>query len=194
MKLVQNLFEVLLWNSRLVVLIPVVFSLVLSFGMFIQTTTDVFIVGGKIIGYLNPALETAARAKLQLETISSIVAIIDGYLLASIMFIFALGMYELFVSKISAAENSEFAKRLLLIQSLDDLKDRLANVILLILIVKFFQQALKATYANTSDLLILSIGVVLVAMALYLSGRARPQWKYDGKADKEEGAAVKAQE
>jgi hypothetical protein len=47
------------------------------------------------------------------------------------MLIFALGLYELFVSRIEIAEGSEFAERRLLIRSLDDLKDHLAKVVLL---------------------------------------------------------------
>lgn len=183
MKRVEQLFEVVLWNSRLVVLIPVIFSLILSFGIFAATTADVFTLLGKILEYLNPALSSDVRAVLQIENISKVVAIVDNYLLAAIMLIFALGLYELFVNKIDIAENSEFAKRLLLIQSLDDLKNRLANVILLILIVKFFQQALKLSYTSTLDLLLLSVGVALIAVALYLSGRAKP-----AKADNGESA------
>jgi uncharacterized membrane protein YqhA len=79
----------------------------------------------------------------------------------------------LFVGKIDQAEGSEFASRLLLIRSLDDLKDRLANMILLILIVKFFQQALNTKFSSALEVLYLSIGVVLIAAALYLSGRAK---------------------
>jgi len=174
MKRVEQLVEIILWNSRLVVLIPVIFSLILSFGIFAATTADVFALLGKIVEYLSPALSSDARATLQIENISKVVAVVDNYLLAAIMLIFALGLYELFVNKIDIAEHSEFARRLLLIHSLDDLKNRLANVILLILIVKFFQQALKLSFTSTMDLLLLSIGVALIALALYLSGRAKP--------------------
>lgn len=184
MKAIERFFEAMLWNGRLIVLVPVLFSLILSVGIFLTTTVDTLYLLGDLIGYANPAIAEYERAALRLEHISEIVAVVDGYLLAAIMFIFALGLYELFVNKIDVAEGSEFATRLLLIRSLDDLKDRLANVILLILIVKFFQQALKLTYNNTLDLLILAIGVVLVAGALYLSGRARPAYKYAKSEDK----------
>jgi uncharacterized membrane protein YqhA len=108
-----------------------------------------------------------------LETISEVVGILDGFLLGAILIIFALGLYELFVNKIDAAEGSEFAGRLLLIRNLDDLKDRLANVILVILIVKFFQQALKMHYDVPVDLLYLAIGIILIGGALFLTSRAK---------------------
>jgi uncharacterized membrane protein YqhA len=174
MKAIEKLIELILWNSRMVVLIPVFLSLVLSLGLFIVHTVDALLLVGDVVAYLDIGMEDSERNAMRLETISTTVAVIDGYLLACVLLIFALGLYELFVNKIDLAEKSELAERLLLIRSLDDLKDRLANVILLILIVKFFQQAISFKYQETIDLLYLSIGVVLVAASLYLSGRARP--------------------
>jgi len=70
-----------------------------------------------------------------------VVEIIDGYLLATVLIIFALGFYELFISKMDDAENSNNASKILVIHSLDDLKNRLVKVVLMILIVKFFEYA-----------------------------------------------------
>jgi uncharacterized membrane protein YqhA len=95
--------------------------------------------------------------------------VVDGYLLATIMLIFALGLYELFVSRIDVAEGSEFASRLLLIRSLDDLTDRLAKVVPLILVVKFFEYALRGDYKEPLHLLYLALGTALVAAAIRLS-------------------------
>lgn len=63
------------------------------------------------------------------------------------------------------------APRLLLIRSLDDLTERLAKVVFLILIVPYFEYALQATIAAPLDLLYLAIGIVLISAALYLSSR-----------------------
>jgi uncharacterized membrane protein YqhA len=52
---------------------------------------------------------------------------------------------------------------------LDDLKDRLVKVILLVLIVKFFEYALKLNIQSTMDLLYLAIGIMLVSIAVKLS-------------------------
>ena len=175
MKSLEQFFESILWNSRLVVLLPVILGLLLAIGLFIVTTVDAFMLLGQMLSYLNPAMDETVRSAMRLANISETVAVVDGYLLAAIMIIFSLGLYELFVNKIDEAENSEFANRMLLIRSLDDLKDRLANVILLILIVKFFQQALNLKYDTPMDLLALAVGVILIAGALYLSGRAKPK-------------------
>jgi len=91
------------------------------------------------------------------------------------MVIFALGLYELFVGPIKAAESPTGA-RLLEIRDLDELKNRLAKVIILLLVVEFFQQALRLTFATPLDLLYLAIGILLIGGAVFLSTpHARPQ-------------------
>lgn len=114
------------------------------------------------------------RTDLRLDVLQRTVTFIDGYLLAAIRLIFVLGLYELFVGGINIAEGSSFAARLLHIDSIDDLKDRLARVVLLILIVKFFQLALGLTYANPQRLLILTLSILLIGSALYLSNYEKP--------------------
>jgi uncharacterized membrane protein YqhA len=107
--------------------------------------------------------------------VAHVVEVVDGYLLAAIMLIFALGLYELFVSRIEIAEGSEFAERLLLIRSLDDLKDRLAKVVLLILVVKFFEYAIALRIDRALDLLWLGLSIALVSAALVLGrGKSSP--------------------
>jgi uncharacterized membrane protein YqhA len=170
----ERAFESLLWNSRLVVLIAVVASLVTSLVMFYVATIDVISLLGYTLQYQNPALESAARAALRATIIAHVVEIVDGYLLAAIMFIFSLGLYELFISRIDIAEGSEFAGRLLLIRNLDDLKDRLAKVVLLILVVKFFEYALALHVTAAVDLLWLGLGIALVALAVLLSHGKNP--------------------
>lgn len=164
-------------------IVPVIISLVVAAGVLLVTTVDAVGLLGSVLRYAT--LGSAERSTLYLEIISSVVAIVDGYLLGAILIIFALGLYELFIEKIDIAETSEVAGRLLLIRSLDDLKDRLANLILVILIVKFFQVALKMKYSEPLDLLYLAIGVVLIGGALYLTGKAK-----GSKADKAETYAA----
>jgi uncharacterized membrane protein YqhA len=119
-------------------------------------------------------MEAASRTELRATVVAHVVEVVDGYLLAAIMLIFALGLYELFVSRIDVAEGSEFAERLLLIRSLDDLKDRLAKVVLLILVVKFFEFALRLTITSALDLLWLGLGILLVAAAVMLTHKGGP--------------------
>ncbi len=169
MKLIENLFEGALWNSRFLVIIAVVMSLLTSVVMFILASADTLHLIGHVPALLDPVVTAAERKANYDETIGSIAGIIDGFLFATILLIFALGLYELFVSKIDAAESSEFASRIMLIRSLDDLKDRLAKVVFLILIVKYFEYALEQPIHSMTDLLYLAIGIALIAVSLYLT-------------------------
>lgn len=168
-KLVEQAFERLLWGSRLVVLLAVVASLLVGFGMFFVATADVVQILSHLSDYVSPAFSPEQRADFRTQTIAHVVEVIDGYLLGTIMLIFAFGLYELFISRIDVAEGDELATRVLLIKSLDDLKDRLAKVVLLILVVKFFEHALRMPFTRPLDLLLLALGIVLIAGALYLT-------------------------
>ncbi|MBD5657528.1 MAG: YqhA family protein [Candidatus Eremiobacteraeota bacterium] len=169
MKSIGRIFAEILWNSRLLVIVAVIASLIGAVVMlFIATADSVFLTIG-IRGYLDPNLTEAARHHLHLVTLGRVAEVVDGYLFAAIMIIFALGLYELFIGKIDVAENSDLGSRLLLIRSVDDLKERLAKVIFLVLIVRYFEFALEAPVNGSVDLLYLAVGIALVAVSLYLT-------------------------
>jgi uncharacterized membrane protein YqhA len=167
MKSIERVFERLLWNSRLITLVAVIASLAVALVMFYIATADVCFLLREVLRYTT--LEMAAREHLHASIVAHVAEIVDGYLFGTILIIFALGLYELFISKIDAIEASEIAPRVLLIRTLDDLKDRLAKVVFLILIVRYFQYALEASIQTALDLLYLAIGIALVAVALYLT-------------------------
>ena len=54
------------------------------------------------------------------------------------------------------------------IESLDDLKDRLGKVILMILIVAFFKNVLHVEFKEPLDILYMGGGICLIALAGYL--------------------------
>ena len=164
---IEHVFEGFLWKSRYIVIAAVIISLVSSLSMFFMATVDAIYMISHLLDY--PSLEGEARLLLRSETITHVVELIDGYLLATVLLIFALGLYELFISKIDHAESAENASQVLLIKSLDDLKARLAKVILMILIVKFFEYALEMSFNTPLDLLAFAGGIALIGLALYLS-------------------------
>ncbi len=169
MKSLETLFENFLWSSRLVVLTAVLSSLLASLAMFYMATVDAFYMVSHLSHYADSAMDATARTALHAETVTHIVEIVDGYLLATVLLIFALGLYELFISEIDAAEGAETSSSVLLIKSLDDLKARLAKVILMILIVKFFEHTVSMHFETPLDLLYMAGGIALIGLALYLS-------------------------
>jgi len=172
MKWLESMFEGSLWNSRFVVLAAVVSSMAAGFAIFYMATVDVVYLVAHISHYADPDMSTLARKGLHDETITHIVEVVDGYLLGTVMLIFSLGMYELFISDIDQAHGSKTSSKILVIESLDDLKARLAKVIIMILIVTLFEQGLKLKIESALDLLYLGGAIALIGLALFLTHKA----------------------
>jgi uncharacterized membrane protein YqhA len=166
---IEHVFETLLWGTRYIVLFAVLASLAAALTMFYITTIDAYIMVTHLGDYSSASLSAEARSLLRAETVTHVVEIVDGYLMATVMLIFALGLYELFIGNIEVAEKSETASNVLIIRDLDDLKARLAKVIMMILIVRFFEYAIKTHFNSALELLYLAAGIALIGVALYLS-------------------------
>jgi uncharacterized membrane protein YqhA len=159
------MFERAICASRLLVLVAVVASIVLALGAFWIALVDVF-------HCLRQSLAgpRGAYAELRSEAVTTIVKALDGFLIGALLLLFAFGLYELFVGDIRATEEDEAAQRLLVVSSLDDLKEKVARLVLLVLVIEFFQRALSLRYERALDLLYLAWGILLVSEAFYLSG------------------------
>ena len=167
--------ENLLWYSRLVVIVPVIGSIAMGFAAVYLATVEALAVFTHLGGVVEAAGNLANFDKVANELLAAIIKAADVYLLAAILLIFGLGLYELFIDRIDPAEQSTVAPRLLLIRSLDDLKERLAKVVLLILVIEFLQYALRVPLTCALDLLYLAIGILFIGAAVYLSSRASPE-------------------
>jgi uncharacterized membrane protein YqhA len=132
----------------------------------ILTTLEAVQLAGSVPASL-PAAGTSAAGRIISR--GSVLQMVEGYLLAAILIIFAFGLYELFISKIDAAEAGDRAPRTLVIRTVDDLKGRLGRVVLLALVIEFFQQSLRVDYARPIELLYMAAGILLIGVALYLS-------------------------
>lgn len=172
MKFFEELFEGSLWNSRFVILAAVTGSLLAGFAIFYMATVDVIQLVSHVIHYGDPDMTEEARKALHDSSVTHIVEVVDGYLLATVMLIFSLGLYELFISDIDQAHGSKASSKILVISSLDDLKSRLAKVVIMIMIVTLFEQALNMHMQSPLDLLYLGGSIALIALALYWSHKA----------------------
>jgi uncharacterized membrane protein YqhA len=161
--------EKALWSVRYLVLLAVFGSLVASLAVFWMATVDTVLMASHLVGYASPTMDQAARATLKQESVGHVIGIIDAYLLAAILLIFALGLYELFVSKLEPARQAEGSENLLLIRSLDDLKNRLGKVIMLMLVVAFFERVISVKTSTSLDLLAMAASTALIGLALWLT-------------------------
>ena len=170
MGMFEKYFEKLLWSSRHMVLVAVIASLLLSLLLFVITATDVVGLLSHASDYFVAPIED--RKVLKIEMVAHTVGAIDGFLLATILLIFALGLYELFISDIDEAKKSGQSAKVLVINSLDDLKSKLAKVILMILVVTFFEVSLSMSFTSALDLVYFSLGILMVSLALYFGSKS----------------------
>jgi len=172
MQKIEQIFERGLWDVRFVVLVAVIVSVILSFATFYVAAVDAYNTVIHLVHYADPTLSAVDKLALRNSTVTHVVEVLDGFLLGTILLIFAFGLYELFISKIDCAHEGEGASNVLIINNLDDLKNRLAKVILLILIVKFFEYGINMKFTTPMDLLTFAAGIALIGLALFLSHKA----------------------
>jgi len=160
----ENSFEGLLWSTRFFVLLAVIFSMVGGISLFIVASVDVWHVA--VMVFMNYFGHGEHLVNFHEIIVAELIGAIDLYLIAIVLFIFGFGLYELFISQIDVAKKSA-ASKILEIHSLDELKDKLAKVIIMVLIVGFFKRAMNTTYTEPIEMLYLSGAILGLALAFY---------------------------
>ena len=162
----NNKFENFLWSTRFIVIIAVVLSIISSISLFLIGGWD--IIQATILN--NPLFnhEISNSNDLLFKIISSI----DLFLIGIVLLIFGFGVYELFISEIDFAKG-KFADSTLKINSLDQLKNKIIKVIIIVLIVKFFEKVLKLSqnFTTPNDLLLFSVSILSICIGYYLINR-----------------------
>ena len=165
--MLEKLFEGALWNSRFVVLLAVVFGLLGAIILFVVASMDIW---GVAVYTFDTIITHAHPEDFHEDIVSGIIGAVDLYLIAVVMFIFSFGLYELFISDIDAAEGKNGSK-LLAIHSLDQLKDKIAKVIVMVLVVNFFQRVIHTEFATPLEMLYFAGSITLLAVGLYFLGK-----------------------
>ena len=160
---IEQTFESMLWSTRFFVLLAVIFSMIGGVALFIVASVDIWHVA---VGVFNVYFNSIHPANFHEKIVSDLIGSIDLYLIAIVLFIFGFGLYELFISKIDVAEKSA-ASKILEIASLDELKDKLAKVIIMVLIVGFFKRAMHTTYNGPIDMLLLAGAIFALSLSFY---------------------------
>ncbi|OMP06179.1 hypothetical protein CCACVL1_01687 [Corchorus capsularis] len=114
-----------------------------------------------------------------------LVEAIDVYLAGTVMLIFGMGLYGLFISNINPDVPADVDRALkgsslfgmfamkerpkwMKISSLDELKTKVGHVIVMILLVKMFERSKMVTIATGMDLLSYSVCIFLSSASLYI--------------------------
>lgn len=166
--MLEKLFEGVMWRARLFVLLAVVFGLLGAIILFVVASVDIYQV---FIYTVNVYLNGLHPKDFHEIIVSKIIGAVDLYLIAVVLLIFSFGVYELFISKIDEAINDKNSGQILAINSLDQLKDKIAKVIVMVLIVSFFQKVLHTEYSSALEMLYFAISIALLSVGLFFLGK-----------------------
>ncbi|NOQ31729.1 MAG: YqhA family protein [Helicobacteraceae bacterium] len=165
----EKLFESTLWSSRFIVVLAVVFGLIGAVILFTVASVDIFTTAGYV---LNTYFTGAHPENFHGEVVSGIIGAVDLYLIGVVMLLFSFGLYELFISEIDQAKDKDGSdNKILAIHSLDQLKDKISKVIVMVLVVGFFQQAAHMKYENSLDMLYFALSIAAISIGLYFLGK-----------------------
>ena len=81
--------------------------------------------------------------------------------------IFGFGIYELFISKIDIAR-ANLDVTILEIENLDELKQKIIKVIIMVLIVTFFERILKMEFNTPLEMLYFALSIFALSFGVYL--------------------------
>ncbi|MEN8727766.1 MAG: YqhA family protein [Sulfurovum sp.] len=165
--MLEKLFEGVIWNSRFIVLLAVIFGLLGAVILFVVASMDIW---GVAVYTFNTLITHAHPEDFHEDIVAGIIGAVDLYLIAVVMFIFSFGLYELFISDIDQAEGKNGSK-LLAIHSLDQLKDKIAKVIVMVLVVNFFQRVLHTNFATPIEMMYFALSITALAVGLYFLGK-----------------------
>jgi uncharacterized membrane protein YqhA len=180
--MLEKMFEGAIWRSRFIVILAVIFGLVGAIVLFVVASMDIW---GVAVYTFNTIINHAHPEHFHEDIVAGIIGAVDLYLIAVVMFIFSFGIYELFISDIDEAadKNDGRTAKILAIHSLDQLKDKIAKVIVMVLVVNFFQRVLHTEFKTPLEMLYFAMSIAALAVGLYFLGMVGK--KIEKKDDKE---------
>ena len=161
--MLERIFESGLWSSRFVIVFAVIFSILAAFVLFLIGSADLFHVLCATYDYYIAGVRTE---DFHADIVVEIIGAVDLYLIAIVLMIFGFGTYELFISDIDVARGSG-GEKVLYVRSLDELKDKIAKVIVMVLVVNFFQRMLHTEYKGALEMLYFALSITALALGLY---------------------------
>jgi uncharacterized membrane protein YqhA len=167
--MIERIFENGLWSTRFIVVLAVIFGLIGAVSLFIVASFDIYETAKFVITtYLNHGHPDHFHENV----VGGIIGAVDLYLIGVVMLLFSFGLYELFISEIDVAKTDPESKSSILnITSLDQLKDKISKVIVMVLVVGFFQKVGHTDYNGALDMLYLALSITAVSVGLYFLGK-----------------------
>ena len=162
--MLEKIFESGLWSSRLITILAVIFSILAAFALFALASADLYHVLFATYQYFFMGVHPE---NFHADVVAEIIGAIDLYLIAVVLLIFGFGIYELFISDIDVAKGTG-GEKILYVSSLDELKDKIAKVIVMVLVVSFFQRVLHTEYKGAQEMFYFAISITALSLGLFL--------------------------
>ncbi|KAM3337731.1 hypothetical protein P3S68_032056 [Capsicum galapagoense] len=175
LQVVEETIEKVIYSCRFFAILAVWGSLIGSFICFIKGCT-----------YVTASFQQyfVSRAKVILLLVEAI----DIYLLGTVMLVFGMGLYELFISNLDKSksmseEKSPYQSNLfgiftlkerpkwLEIKTVSGMKTKVGHVIVMLLLIGLFEKSKKAVIHTPLDLLCFAASVLVCSGCLYLLAR-----------------------
>ena len=161
--ILERVFESGLWNMRFVVLFAVIFSSIACVVLFLLGSFEI----GHVIFHAwfhHDNMQTMHK-----DVLIKFIEAIDLYLIGIVLLIFSFGIYELFISKIDVARENQ-GGAILEIENLDELKNKIIKVIIMVLIVSFFSKILESSeeYDTPLEMLYFAFSILALSLGVYL--------------------------
>jgi uncharacterized protein (TIGR00645 family) len=156
----EQIFELILWKSRLIILLAVIFGVLAAVLLFCAGSYEIF------TSMLHVLPETGHELNYN-KLLIDIIGAIDMYLIGIVLIIFSFGIYELFISRIDIARHDKDIN-ILEIHSLDELKNKILKVIVMVLIVSFFKSILTTSFNTPLEMLCLAGAILAIGTCAFL--------------------------
>ena len=151
----------LLAMSRYLIGIAVVGTFVGATALLAYGVLETIALGGTVLAASLPALEVSTEAPPLLAAIAAV----DSFLIAVVLYVISVGLYQLFFHPLPLPA-------WLVVHDLDDLEDKLAKVVVVVLGIAFLGQVV--TWDGQRDLLGFGVAIALVIAALAFHLRRIP--------------------
>ncbi|HIP84346.1 MAG TPA: YqhA family protein [Methanothermococcus okinawensis] len=158
--ILEVIFKETLWKCRLIAILAVIFGMVGSIALFLIASYDIVIISKKVYMFFFGGYRPLNFHEILIE---KIIGAVHLYLVAVVMLIFSFGIYELFISEIDDKEGN----KILTIHSLDELKDKLGKVVVMVLIIGFFKRVMNIDYSNPMEMMFLAGSILMLSLALH---------------------------
>ena len=148
----------ILENASIAVMLAVISMLAASVALFVSASIQTALTIWHMFGDITSPESAGVTTHL--------VSILDMFLFAVILYIFAIALYELFIKELKLPE-------WLIVKNLDDLKKKLSSVIALMLAVTFLEHVVEWKDPEGTLMLGAAIGIVIFALVFYMKAKEK---------------------